>query len=599
MRLPELYELRTSRDLIDVFGGYNHNPRISEAEFFDMKNMSSSQYPILAPRAKRGIYASPESPQGMIAKDTLCYVDGSAMVVDGYPVEMGLSTDEEDCPKTLVSMGAYIIILPDKMYLNTADLTDFGKIEAKFETTTPVRFSLCKIDSAEYGVSATPSPPESPENQELWIDNSTSPHTLKQWSESSSMWVSIGTTYIKISSEGSGLGKQFEKYDGVSISGLKNTTIISDATGAGVNESTQSDLYQIDGSFTVWEKGDDYIVIVGMLDNTVTIQNSITITREMPTMDFIVESENRLWGCHYGVNKNGDVVNEIYASKLGDFRNWNCFMGISTDSYIASVGTDGVFTGAVTHLGYPIFFKEKCMHKVFGNFPSNYQIQTTSCRGVQRGSEKSLAIVNEVLYYKSTLSVCAYDGSLPIEISAPLGEKLYYDAVGCAHGNKYYIDMKDASGEWNLFVYDSAKGMWHKEDDTHVQSFCSCRDELYFIDADTKVIKTMYSSKDSDEKAVEWMAESGVIGTSSPDKKYVSRITVRMSLDIGTSVSFFAQYDSAGEWVHLCTMTGTSLRTFSVPIRPKRCDHFRLRIEGEGDCKIYSISKTVEEGSDM
>ncbi len=599
MRLPELYELRTSRDLIDVFGGYNHNPRISEAEFFDMKNMSSSQYPILAPRAKRGIYASPESPQGMIAKDTLCYVDGSAMVVDGYPVEMGLSTDEEDCPKTLVSMGAYIIILPDKMYLNTADLTDFGKIEAKFETTTPVRFSLCKIDSAEYGVSATPTPPESPENQELWIDNSTSPHTLKQWSESSSMWVSIGTTYIKISSEGSGLGKQFEKYDGVSISGLKNTTIISDATGAGVNESTQSDLYQIDGSFTVWEKGDDYIVIVGMLDNTVTIRNSITITREMPTMDFIVESENRLWGCHYGVNKNGDVVNEIYASKLGDFKNWNCFMGISTDSYIASVGTDGAFTGAVTHLGYPIFFKEKCMHKVFGNFPSNYQIQTTSCRGVQRGSEKSLAIVNEVLYYKSTLAVCAYDGSLPVEISAPLGEKLYYDAVGCAHGNKYYIDMKDASGEWNLFVYDSAKGMWHKEDDTHVQSFCSCRDELYFIDADTKVIKTMYSSKDSDEKAVEWMAESGVIGTSSPDKKYVSRITVRMSLDIGTSVSFFAQYDSAGEWEHLCTMTGTSLRTFSVPIRPKRCDHFRLRIEGEGDCKIYSISKTIEEGSDM
>ena len=597
MRLPELYELRTSRDLIDVFGGYNHNPRISEAEFFDMKNMSSSQYPILAPRAKRGIYASPESPQGMIAKDTLCYVDGSAMVVDGYPVEMGLSTKEEDCPKTLVSMGAYIIILPDKMYLNTADLTDFGKIEAKFETTTPVRFSLCKIDSAEYGVSATPTPPETPENQELWIDSSTSPHTLKQWSESSSMWVSIGTTYIKISSEGSGLGKQFEKYDGVSISGLKNTTIIDNASGLPIGEG--SDLSQIDGSFTVWEKGDDYIVIVGMLDQTMTIQNSITITREMPTMDFIVESENRLWGCRYGVNKNGDVVNEIYASKLGDFKNWNCFMGISTDSYIASVGTDGVFTGAVTHLGYPIFFKEKCMHKVFGNFPSNYQIQTTSCRGVQRGSEKSLAIVNEVLYYKSTLAVCAYDGSLPVEISAPLGENLYYDAVGCAHGNKYYIDMKDASGEWNLFVYDSAKGMWHKEDDTHVQSFCSCRDELYFIDADTKVIKTMYSSKDSDEKTVEWMAESGVIGTSSPDKKYVSRITVRMSLDIGTSVSFFAQYDSAGEWEHLCTMTGTSLRTFSVPIRPKRCDHFRLRIEGEGDCKIYSISKTIEEGSDM
>ena len=597
MRLPELYELKTSRDLIDAFGGYNHNPRISEAEFFDMKNMSSSQYPILAPRGKRGIYASPESPQGMIAKDTLCYVDGSAMVVDGYRVEMGMSTDEDMCPKTLVSMGAYIIILPDKMYLNTADLTDFGRIEAKFETTTPVRFSLCKIDGAEYGVQATMSPPETPENQELWIDASTFPHTLKQWSESSSMWVSIGTTYIKISSEGSGLGKQFEKYDGVTISGLKDTTIINNATGLAASED--EGLSQIDGSFIIWEKGDDYIVIVGMLDRTITIQNSITITREMPTMDFIIESENRLWGCHYGVNKNGDVVNEIYASKLGDFKNWNCFMGISTDSYAASVGTDGVFTGAVTHLGYPLFFKEKCMHKVFGNYPSNYQIQTTACRGVQRGSEKSLAIVNEVLYYKSTMAVCAYDGSLPTEISSALGENLYYDAVGCAHGNKYYIDMKDRAGKWNLFVFDTAKGMWHREDDVRVQSFCSCRDELYFIDADKGTIKTVYSSADTDEKAVKWMAESGVIGTSSPDKKYVSRITVRMSLDIGARVSFFAQYDSAGEWEHLCTMSGTSLRSFSVPIRPKRCDHFRLRIDGEGDGKIYSISKTIEEGSDM
>ena len=597
MRLPELYELKTSRDLIDAFGGYNHNPRISEAEFFDMKNMSSSQYPILAPRAKRGIYASPESPQGMIAKDTLCYVDGSAVVVNGYRVEMGLSTDEKDCPKTLVSMGAYVIILPDKKYINTSAILDAGEIEAKVTTQygSNVSFQLCRIDGSDYSAGASPSEPSAPENNALWIDTSTTPHALKQWSEASGMWVSIATTYIKISSPG--IGVPFEKYDGVTISGLKNKTLYDSLTGNPIEDT--SDLSQIDGSFIIQEKGDDYIVIIGMLDITRTITNSITVERRMPEMDFIVESENRLWGCRYGYDINGKTVNEIYASKLGDFKNWNCFMGISTDSYVAPVGTDGVFTGAVTHLGYPIFFKEKYLHKVYGNFPANYQIQTTACRGVQRGSEKSLAIVNEVLYYKSTLAVCAYDGSLPVEISAALGDKLYYDAVGCSHGNKYYINMKDASGEWNLFVYDASKGMWHREDDTHVKDFCSCRDELYYIDADTNVIKTMYSSANSDEKAVEWMAESGVIGTSSPDKKYVSRITVRMSLDIGTRVSFFAQYDSTGEWEHLCTMTGTSLRSFSVPIRPKRCDHFRLRIEGEGDCKIYSISKTIEEGSDM
>ena len=115
-------------------------------------------------------------------------------------------------------------------------------------------------------------------------------------------------------------------------------------------------------------------------------------------MDHITSAGNRLWGCRYGLSEDGRVVNELYACKLGDFRNWNCFMGISTDSYVVTVGTDGQFTGAITHLGSPLFFKETCMHKVYGN-SLPFGVQDTACRGVQKGCEKSLAIVNEVLYY--------------------------------------------------------------------------------------------------------------------------------------------------------------------------------------------------------
>ena len=84
-----------------------------------------------------------------------------------------------------------------------------------------------------------------------------------------------------------------------------------------------------------------------------------------------------------------------------------------------------------------------------------------------------------------------------------------------------------------------------------------------------------------------------------PDKKYVSRLVVRMSLGIGTTVKFYAQYDSCGEWELLSSMTGTNLRSFSVPVKPKRCDHFRFKIVGTGDAKIYSITKTIEQGSDL
>ena len=570
--------------MVDVFKGYNHNLRIADEEFYDMKNMTSDYYPILAPRGKRGVYASLEAPGGLIAKDNLCYVDGADFIVGQYRIPMGLSTKEEDCPKQLTSMGAYVIIMPDKKYINTMDLNDHGNIEASFTASSDVSFELCTITGDTYqNTTVSPTAPSDPKNLDNWIDTSAIPHTLKRYSTASEMWVSVATTYVKISSPS--LGASFKQYDGVTISGI-----------------TVQECESLNGSTAVWACGDDYIVVVGIIDSVATqevAEGNITIERKMPNMDFIIESENRLWGCRYGTAVNGDVVNEIYASKLGDFRNWNCFMNLSTDSYAASCGTDGQFTGAITHLGYPLFFKENYVHKVYGNYPANFQIQTTACRGVQKGSHNSLAIVNETLFYKSRGAVCAYDGSLPVEASYDLGNETYSDAVAGAHGNKYYISMKDAAGKWHLFVFDVAKGMWHKEDNLRADSFCSCRGEMYAIDHNTKNIITILGSGAQGEARVNWMAQTGPIGTDMPDMKYISRMTIRMSMDVGARVRFLIQYDSKGDWEHLCSLTGQSLRSFSVPIRPRRCDHFRLRIEGEGDARIYSRTKTIEQGSDI
>jgi hypothetical protein len=316
-------------------------------------------------------------------------------------------------------------------------------------------------------------------------------------------------------------------------------------------------------------------------------------------MDFIIESGNRLWGCRYGIQ--GDkIVNEIYASKLGDFKNWNCFMGISTDSYAASVGTDGQFTGAITHLGYPLFFKENCIHKVYGNYPANYQIQTTACRGVQKGCERSLAIVNETLYYKARSGICAYDGSLPMEMSSARGDISYSNAVAGSLGNKYYISMCDDEERYHLFVYDTLKGMWHREDDTQALEFCNCRGDLYYIDHADKQIKTIKGTQGvKEDKPIKWEAVTGIIGTDSPDKKYISRMDVRMKLDVGARVSFYVEYDSSGVYEYLFTMTGKNLQSFPVPIRPRRSDHLRLKIVGVGEAKIFSICKTIEWGSDQ
>lgn len=579
MKYPVLSELSTTREMISAFGGYNHNLRISDGEFYDMKNLISDDYPVLSPRRARGIYIDSGTVQGMIAKDALCYIDGGDFVMNEYRVPMGLSVDDK--PKTLVSMGAYVIIMPDKMYINTSDMTDYGKIEATFITNTTVTFELCTIDGSVYeDVAVQASAPTNPENMDYWIDTSSTPNTLKQYSSASATWVSIATTYIKISA--TGIGRPFSEYDSVTISGIESNA-----------------LADLNSTMTIWAKGDNYIVVTGILDMATTQESEISVTRRMPNMDFVIESENRLWGCRYGTDINGNVVNEIYASKLGDFKNWNSFMGLSTDSYAVTLGTDGQFTGAISYLGHPLFFKENYMHMVYGNYPSNYTIQTTPCRGVQKGCSRSLAIVNETLIYKSRSAVCGYDGSLPVELSTVLGGVSYHSAVAGTLGNKYYISMADDNEVFHLFVYDTKKGMWHKEDNTQAVEFCSCRGDLYYTDAADGKIKTILGTGTPDTTEIEWMAETGVIGTDSPDKKYISRLDVRMSLDLGTRVYFFIQYDSNDEWKHIFTMNGTTLQTFAVPVRPRRCDHLRLRIEGVGDAKIYSICKTIEQGSDV
>ena len=287
----------------------------------------------------------------------------------------------------------------------------------------------------------------------------------------------------------------------------------------------------------------------------------------------------------------------------------------------ASCGTDGQWTGAITHQNYPLFFKENVLHKVYGAYPAQYQITQNTCRGVQKGAGKSLAIVNEVLYYKSRTGVCAYDGSLPADVSYVFGEDhftgvddtnldfLRNGAVAGAHGSKYYINMKsDEDSKWYLFVYDTSAQTWHKEDEFRADCFCSCKNELYYIDHSTKYIRTMFGSGTADTDPVEWMAETGVLGTSVPyqngatslpGKKYIGQLLVRMSMEIGTRVDFYFQYDSDGVWRRVSSVTGRNLRSFYTVLRPRRCDHFRMRIVGVGEAKIFSISKNIEQGSDL
>lgn len=197
MKLPKLMELQTTRQWNDVFYGYNHNLRIAEGEFYDMKNMTGDNFPVLSPRRKRGNYiVETTSPRGLIEKDALCYVDGSDFVINKKRVPLGLSEEyDEDGkikPKRLVSMGKYVIIMPDKKYVNTDKMdSDYGDIEAHFKSSGTVSFKMSMMDGTIYDTISSPTAPADVDalvatgKPFAWIDTSSKPHQFKIYSTAS------------------------------------------------------------------------------------------------------------------------------------------------------------------------------------------------------------------------------------------------------------------------------------------------------------------------------------------------------------------------------------------------------------------------------
>jgi hypothetical protein len=329
---------------------------------------------------------------------------------------------------------------------------------------------------------------------------------------------------------------------------------------------------------------------------------ALRIDRSVPEPDFVCECRNRLWGCRYGLGEDGRPVNEIFCCALGDFKNWRQFRALATDSWVGSVGSDGQWTGAVNYLGSPTFFKENRIHRVGVSPEGAHTISETVCRGVQKGSEKSLRVVNETLYYKSRSDVCAYQGGFPAGVSAELGAKSYHGAVAGEARGKYYLSMLDEDETPSLFVYDIAKGLWLREDALRVTDFARVDDELYAI-ADGELI-TLFGSLpvagSTREETVAWQAVSGILCYRYPENKRVSRYNIRLSLAQGAVMEVYVQYDSDGVWRSAGGISAAKSMTDAClfPVRPHRCDHLQLKLEGLGEVRIFSLARILEVGSD-
>lgn len=308
-----------------------------------------------------------------------------------------------------------------------------------------------------------------------------------------------------------------------------------------------------------------------------TEPGAITLSRSVPDMDYICENENRLWGCK------GDT---IYASKLGDPFNWNVFEGLETDAWSVDVGSAGDFTGCVSYLGYPIFFKQKSICKIYGSKPTNYQMLASATLGADGGN--AFAIAGETLLYPCRGGVAAYNGGVPAIITQKLGVRLE-DAVAGTDGLRYYISAREGTAR-HLFVYDTLSGQWYREDGLEVCAFAHT-DRLYMLCTDGRLL-----SVSGGDETVRSMAEFADFYEHGLGKTCAVRLHVRAETAPGAVLTFEVRYDS-GRWRRVKTFRSGKKAVVKITLPPVRCTHYALRITGEGQYKIYGLEREITAGS--
>ena len=475
---------------------------------------------------------------------------------------------------------------------------------------------------------------EDPESEDLWCDEKT--HTLYKWSYSVAdnwhwtaltEWLHFDDALPGIIVDRTPQIKKFRANDFIRLTGYVGGDVID------VNVSAV---------------GNDYLLLDTLM--APGTKEYYRAERRMPYLDHAVVHDNRVWGCRYGMNTDGDFVNEIYACKLGDPTNWYSYRGLIEDSYTASVGEPGAWTGCAVLGDHVVFFKDHCMLTVYGDTPSSYSTVLTRCDGIEAGSARSAVTIDGYLFYKSRRGVMRMaSDSLPELYSDQLSYKdKWSDAIGGTDGRKYYLQMREGMTDV-LYVYDAYLEIWHKEDPLDklvrfvdykngLTALCGGKrsyggvtpcDTLTAVmvsppENDLKITERLYLCMPTTdgliypddatyyapdgyesntimhhhyEQNVSWAFATGDYGHDDAAYKRVKSLALKLWLDAGTQYGAEIMYDEDGVWAPLeksRTAKNGQSGTDRVEYRLRRCDLYRLRLHGTGRAVIYSITSTYE-----
>lgn len=573
-----------------TFGGINRANGTPLGEWDTLSGFDLTAYPALRtclPYAYSDIVSSGEITGYTYRNGILVYTTAEGIYLDGkgtLTAIPGLSAGD----KTLVNIGAYIVILPDWSLINTADAEN---------PVTMAKGAVLTGDLLEYNQNQTK--PTVSIYKLFYVDAPTTEVTASGLAVGDS--VKLSWTYGKRK-----MSKQL----------TINNIGIESYTGSGM---TSIGFDTSDMPNTMWF----YTEGRAMDQFRMPRITGATIQRVMPDLDYVVEYNNRLWGCS---SKN----HEIYCSKLGEPLVWGAYSGISTDSWAATVGTDGDFTGACVFNGCVLFFKEDCVHSVYGTKASNFTITTYTVRGVQKGSAKSLCISEGLLYYKAPEGIFTFNGSA----SSRFDGKLCVDRdsrTACGTADDRYIVMAMSDG--TVFYYDKLHSVWYTRKLPNVISMHNFSGSLYAITKDsnkamqkvmltTDVEMSARTAETTFEAVTGELCRGELTSTSSYSRKAMHTVIKKLTMSLEewhqqgvSSVQFTVsvQYDG-GDWQTAYSYDGTAEEADNnvvtlIPTIPMRCQRLRIKISGklatgpdataQPYLTLYGLFIDTEEASDI
>ena len=551
------------------FKGLNKRTYLEDGEMSDTYNLTLDDYPLLSVRKRRGKYRLPEDvvkPLHIISRHNriaMIATDENEDVHFYYDNQRIDAVTGLNTSSSMVAINTKICFFPQKTYIEIIAensgyrIGNFGHLESE---------------------------------------------------------VSVSALAVTVSNEDARItlpdNHGFKYDDAINIEGTLAYTSSGASHTAPCNVSCW--IEQVVDDNTLVLPRETFIELTGQGASSITLTG--TISRTMPNLDHIMEWNNRLWGA-----SNED--NTIYACKLGDPTNWQYFQGTSLDSFYAQQGTDGLWSGVAAYSGHIIFFKPNGMCRVYGTAPSNYQVTNTKCFGVEDGSRLSVVTINDVVYYKSMVGIMAYSGGTPVLISDKLGEN-FANVVAGSEGLHYYASVQRTGqdGGFSLVVFDIEKGVWMKEDNMRIRGCCVADNRLYAItypDEELVVLDNLYvapylvcddgnkpaeiviiNPTDPDEKYedIEWIAQFGPFHEYLESKKIYSKLSLRFKALGKSDVKVFIALDE-GEWELVKEYKIAETGGEVIPIIPRRCDRYSVKIEGKGNCELVSLTRRARAGT--